>query len=325
MLKQAIITSFLGKLKDRFCEYQEPITLEQKFADTARIPGVSGTEIVFPYEVESAEHTVALLNRFGLKPAAINVNVKPDPAFHQGAFSSPDRSVREKAVSFVKAGKDFAAAVGADKVTCAPLNDGYDYPFQVHYGRSWQEMVAALRDAAAYRPEIPLFVEYKPSEPRVRCLLDTAAKTVVLLHQVGSPALGCTLDVGHAIYAGENPAESLALCAGSGFPYYVHINDNNGKWDWDLMAGSVNPLQYLEFLFYLKELKYDGWITSDTSPVRQDRLEVFAFNARFTNQLWEWLDTIDRDRIRHHLDRHEALPILKMLEPHLFNARMSAR
>ena len=37
----------------------------------------------------------------------------------------------------------------------------------------------------------------------------------------------------------------------------------------------------------LKELGYDGWITSDTSPVRQDPIEVFAFNVRFTNRLWE--------------------------------------
>lgn len=318
MLKHAIITSFLGKLKDRFCEYQQVIDLEQKFADTAKIPGVSGTEIVHPYEVESAERTRELLARYSLRPAAVNVNVKPDPDFHEGAFSSPLDRVRQKAVSFVHAAKDFAATIGADKVTCAPLNDGYDYPFHTHYGKAWDRMVGSLKDAAAYRPEVPLFVEYKPNEPRARCLLDSAAKTLLLLHKVGSSAMGCTLDVGHAIYAGETPAEALAHCVGSGFPYYVHINDNDGRWDWDLMAGAVNPVRYLEFLFYLKEANYSGWVTSDTSPVRQDRIETFAYNVRFTNQLWAWLDTADRDRIRHHLERHEALPVLKMLEPHIF-------
>jgi len=71
-------------------------------------------------------------------------------------------------------------------------------------------------------------------------------------------------------------------------------------------------------LFYLKEFGYDGWITSDTSPVRQDPIETFAFNVRFTNRIWTWLDQIDRDSVRGHLERHEFLPIMKTLEAGLF-------
>jgi xylose isomerase len=98
----------------------------------------------------------------------------------------------------------------------------------------------------------------------------------------------------------------------------VHINDNNGKWDWDLMAGTCNLWAYVEFLYYLKELGYDGWITSDSSPVRQDALEMFAFNVRSTNRIWAWLDEVDRETIRYHLDRHEFMPVLKLLEPWFF-------
>ncbi len=29
----------------------------------------------------------------------------------------------------MKAAKDYAQAMGADKVTCCPLSDGYDYSF----------------------------------------------------------------------------------------------------------------------------------------------------------------------------------------------------
>jgi hydroxypyruvate isomerase len=84
------------------------------------------------------------------------------------------------------------------------------------------------------------------------------------------------------------------------------------------MAGTCNPLAYIEFLYYLKELGYDGWITSDSSPVRQDAVEMFAFNVRITNRIWNWLDQVDREEIRRHLDRHEFMPVLKMLEPWLF-------
>jgi xylose isomerase len=161
-------------------------------------------------------------------------------------------------------------------------------------------------------------MEYKPSETRVHCTLDSAAKALLLCNAVGRSNLGITLDIGHSIYGGENPAEALSLIALSGFPYHVHINDNNGKWDWDLMAGTCNLWLYVEFLYHLKELGFDGWITSDTSPVRQDAIETFAFNVRITDRIWKWLDVVDRDAIRHHLDRQEFLPIMKIMEPFLF-------
>ena len=226
----------------------------------------------------------------------------------------------------IKAAKDYAKALGADKVTCCPLSDGYDYPFHTDYRKAWSRMVDTVREAAEHLPGIPLFMEYKPSETRVHCTLDSAAKALLLCEAVGNPNVGVTIDIGHSIYGGESPAEALAHVAMSGFPYYVHINDNNGKWDWDLMAGTNNLWLYIEFLYYLKELNYTGWITSDTSPVRQDAIETFAFNVRITDRIWNWLDQMDREMIRHYLDRHEYMPILKMLEPFLFaGANVGAR
>jgi xylose isomerase len=317
-MKHAIITSFLGRLRDRFCEYREPLTIQQKLERMALIPGVSGAEVVHPYEVDTVEAMQAHLGRLGLGISAINVNIKADPAFASGSLTSPDPAIRAKACGMIKAAKDYAKALGADKVTCCPLSDGYDYPFHTDYRKAWSRMVDTVREAAEYLPEVPLFMEYKPSETRVHCTLDSAAKALLLCQAVGNPNLGVTLDIGHSLYGGENPAEALAHIAMSGFPYYVHINDNNGKWDWDLMAGTCNFWLYIEFLYYLKQLGYEGWITSDTSPVRQDALETFAFNVRITNRIWEWLDQMDREAIGRHLERHEFLPVLKMLEPMLF-------
>ncbi len=319
ILKHAIITSFLGKLRDRFCEYQEALSIEQKLERMAQIPGVTGAEVVHPYEVDTSEIMLAHLRRLKLEISAINVNIKADPVFAYGSLCSPDRKIRHQAVDMIKAAKSYALSVGADKVTCCPLSDGYDYPFHTDYRKSWSRMVECVAEAAAYLPEMPLFMEYKPSETRVHCTLDSAAKGLLLARDVGDANVGVTLDIGHSIYGGENPAEALSLIHLSGVPYYVHINDNNGKWDWDLMAGTCNLWLYVEFLFHLKELSYDGWITSDTSPVRQDAIETFAFNVRMTDRIWKWLDVIDRDAIQHHLDRQEFMPIMKMMEPFLFS------
>ena len=318
-MKQAIITAFLGRLRDRFCEYQEPLTIEQKLETMGRIPGVAGAEVVFPYEVEpSPAQMRAHLDRCKLEVSAVNVNVKGDPDFVYGSLSSPDPKVRAKAVEFIKGAKDYAVAIGADKVTCCPLSDGYDYSFHTHYLKAWERMVETVREAASHQPRIPLFMEYKPSETRVHCLLDSGAKTILLADAVGTGNVGVTIDIGHSMYGGETPAEALALVAMSGHPYYVHINDNNGRWDWDLMVATCNLWSYLEFLYYLKELGYDGWITSDTSPVRQDAIETFAFNIRFTRRLWDWLGNADREFIRRNLEQHQFMPILKMLEQQFF-------
>ena len=316
-MKHAIITAFLGLLRDRFCEYQEPRTFEQKLDLMRRIPGVSGAEVVHPYEVPEPDALLALCAARQLEVSAVNVNVKADRDFVEGSISSPHPEVRAKAVDFIKRAKDYAHAIGVDRVTCCPLSDGYDYAFHTHYVRAWERMVDCVKEAAAHRPEITLFMEYKPSETRVHCLLDSAAKAILLCDAVGAN-VGVTIDTGHSIYGGETPAEALAHVAMSGHPYYVHINDNNGKWDWDLMVGTCNLWGYVEFLYYLKELGYDGWITSDTSPVRQDVIETFAFNVRMTDRIWGWLDRVDRAFIREHLERHQVMPIMRLLESELF-------
>jgi hypothetical protein len=37
-----------------------------------------------------------------------------------------------------------------------------------------------------------------------------------------------------------------------------------------------------------------------------------------TDRIWNWLDRVDRGFIREHLEKHEFMPIMKMLEGELF-------
>ena len=264
------------------------------------------------------------LTRLGLSVSAVNVNVKSDPEFIKGSITSPDSGIRAKAVEYLKSAKDAAAALDAERITCCPLSDGYDYPFQVHYASAWERMIQVVGEVASYRPEITFHLEYKPFETRVHNLLSSAARTILLCQAAGGKNLGVTIDIGHSTFGGEPPADSLMQVAAAGLPFYVHTNDNNGKLDWDLISGSCNVWEFAEFLFYLKELDYDGWITADVAPFRQDASEIFALNVRFTEQVWKWLDEVDRDLIRGCLHRHDFLTIRKMMEPYVFPLLHSA-
>ncbi|MEH0018281.1 MAG: sugar phosphate isomerase/epimerase family protein [Desulfobacter sp.] len=321
MLKMAIITGFLSQTKDRFHEYNTPLDLGERFKLLSTIPGYSGVEIVFPYEAETAASTRDLLDQYGLSVAAVNVNVKAEPEFRNGGLTSTDPAIRKKAVSLICRAKDFARDVGADKVTCCPLGDGYEFAFQYDYAVAWKNLADTLGETAVHTPEIPLFVEYKPSETRGRCFVDTAAKTLCLLNDIQVKNMGVTLDFGHSIYGNENPAEAVALLANSPYKTYVHINDNDGRWDWDYFCGTKHFLEYVEFLFYLKQYGYDDYFTSDTSPTRWDIRGTFAANSRLTQKIWDLLDHIGTDKLVALMEKGDYLATWQFIEQHIFSLK----
>jgi xylose isomerase len=123
------------------------------------------------------------------------------------------------------------------------------------------------------------------------------------------------------VYGGNNPAEELALIHNSGVPYYVHINDNDGKWDWDFFAGSHHYLAYVEFLYYLKKFNYQDYITSDTSPTRWDINKMFEINNRITTKLFKAIDRMEEKGLQDVLESRDYMKIWEFLEIELFNLR----
>jgi len=249
-VRYAVVSGFLGRVADRFTQYQPHRTLAERFELASQIEGLDGFELVYPSDFEDLEGVRSLLHTYGFGVPAVNLNVKRDPKWRYGSFTAKDPAIRADAVCDMKAAMDLAAELGADKVTCCPLIDGHDYVFQVDYGQAWRWFVQGIREAARHRSDIRISMEYKMSEPRVRTILPNVGRALYLCDQVGLPNVGVTLDVGHAIQAGEDPAESLVLLQEGGIPVYTHTNDNPGDWDWDMLPGSVHLWQWLE-LFLL--------------------------------------------------------------------------
>jgi len=319
MAKYSIITSFLSKTKDRFNEYNEEKNLEEKFKMVHDMKGIDGVEVVYPYEVSNPRNLRDLISKYELNISAINVNVKAEPEFRNGGLTSTDKSIRDKAVQFIKDAKKFAKDTGADKVTCCPLGDGYEFNFHCSYLQMWDYLIETFGEAAGYLPEIPLFIEYKPSETRAHCFLDNASKTIWLIKEIENKAMGVTIDFGHSIWGGENPAEAVSLVKASGYPYYIHINDNDGRWDWDFMVGTRHFIDYVEFLFYLTEFGYDDYYTSDTSPTRWDIKGTFEANARITEEILLILHQIDRKKFKKLIDSRDYLETLKFIEKNILS------
>jgi xylose isomerase len=317
-MKQSVITAFLGKTQDRFSEYHEPTTTRERLELVTKIEGFDGVEVVYPYETGNAVETKGWMDELKLNFAAINANIKKETQWVPGALSRPDKNTRQGAIDIIKGAKDFAKAVGAPLVTCCPLSDGYDNLFQVNYGKAWKTLVESVGEAAEYLPEIPLFIEYKYSETRVHCHLDTCAKTLLLIKEINNPALGVTIDFGHALYAQENPAQSIALCAESGVDFYLHTNDNDGRFDWDLIGATRNFLHYAEFLFYAQEYKYNKYFTTDASPRVFDKIDFFNNHSKVSLGIWNLIQKLDRKKYLQLMEQEKAMELMQLVREEIY-------
>ena len=319
-MKQSIITAFLGQTRDRFSEYHQPTELADRLEIVKQIPGVGGVEVVFPYETGgSAERCKQLVHGAGLEFAAINANIKKETNVVAGALTRPNADIRTQAIEIIKKAKDFAIEVGAPLVSCCPLSDGWDNLFQVDYQRSWRLMADALAEAADYRgDEMPLFVEYKINETRVNCQLDSCAKTILMLKDVGNKNMGVTIDFGHSLLAKENPAQVLAMCEETDTNYYLHTNDNDWFFDWDLVAGSRNFLHTVEFFFYAREFGYDKYFTADASPRIFDMVGFFSEHAKMKTAIWELVGKLDRAKYRRLMAEERWMDLMALVRTEIY-------
>jgi sugar phosphate isomerase/epimerase len=187
-----------------------------------------------------------------------------DPGFKLGAFTHPDETVRRAAIDITKRGLDSLARAGGSLMTLWMGQDGFDYSFQVDYGRIWDQTIAAIREVADHNSAIDISIEYKPNEPRSFSLMPDAATTLLAIKEIDRPNLGVTLDFAHVLYADEMPAHAASLVARHSRLLGIHLNDGYGKRDDGLMAGSVHPIQTIELLYELDRIGYDGAIYFDT-------------------------------------------------------------
>jgi len=234
------------------------------------VKGLDGLELVGNWHVndENIRDVAHLFADRGMKIPMLVPDLWTQAKWGRGSIAAPDAKTRQAAIDEVKKVMDWGAELGCPYVDVWPGQDGYDYCFQADYGDTWKWMRDALDVCSNHNDKVRVLVEYKLKEPRTHCYVNSAAKVILLLE--GLDKVGVLLDVGHSIAAGENPAEAAALLASYGKLDYLHLNDNTGNWDDDMILGAKHLVEYLELVYWLMRVNYKGWLTLDIFPYRED-------------------------------------------------------
>ena len=187
-----------------------------------------------------------------------------------GAFTTRETNIRREAIKLLKETIDFGKAIGADSILLWPAHDGFDYPFQADYRDGWRRLVESLQEIGEHDRDMKIAVEYKSKDPRQRQYVSNVGKLMMLLNDVGLDNVGGVIDVGHALMVQENLAESLVILDSHKKLYQIHLNENYRDADPDLIFGTVNFWDILEFFYHLNKTSFAGWCSIDIISPRDD-------------------------------------------------------
>ncbi len=183
-----------------------------------------------------------------------------EPRFGKGALSSPDAGIRREALEITLAAADFAAKVGAHMI-CWPGIEGYNYPFQTPYARSWGWFIEGIAQAAerCNQHGIHFFLEHKNSEPAMKIFMRNIGMTLHVIHTLrreGIEGVQVNMDWQHLLMNGENLGEYVALLADEGLLGHQHANSGWGTFDDDNMVGATAFMETLELALELRRAGY---------------------------------------------------------------------
>ncbi len=323
MIKYAIILGNLGNTCDRFLSsgYKDQPSKETMIRQASGISGVKAVELVGTWDVtkDNVDEIGGLLSKYGLSCASIIPDHFSQKRWGKGAFTSKDASIRAQALDETFAAAEMARVLKCPLINLWPGQDGYAYAFQADYRKERRWIVEAVSKAAGAYPDIKFSLEYKVKEPRTHSFMARAADTLLIAKETGLANVGVTIDTGHALAGYENLAESAVILSDYGKKlFHMHFNDNYRSWDDDMIVGSVHFTEYVELLFWLKEIGYDSWYSMDQYPYREDGQEALRASVEFLQGVDAMLDVRSMAELRAIVAKGDPIESTRWIRGKLF-------
>jgi xylose isomerase len=314
--KYSVILGNLGNTRDRFCGgYKDNPDTMTMLKQAASIEDVKGIELVGTWDIrkDNVKEMATVLKDLDLECVAIIPDHFTRAVYGKGAFTSGTAATRRQAVDDTLETCELAAQLGKPVINIWNGQDGYDYPLQADYMTQRDWLRDGIRKCAEKFPKTRFALEYKMKEPRTHSYLARMADTLLVCQEIGLPNVGVTIDVGHALLAYEDVAEAAVLAHRTGQRlFHLHFNDNFRSWDDDMIVGSVHTVEYIELLYWLDRIGYQGWYSMDQYPYREDAVSALSESIRWLQKFQAKVDRF-RDQIDRLLPQGEATAMSRLL------------
>jgi len=294
-----------GDFLDRFAtkgywpELDSSIEAQIKRVAEAGIKGIEFHDVLFLDEnLKVVEDRVVvvkeLLEKYGLTPTTMNVNMFTDPKWKLGSVTHPLKEVREKALEELLQAADIAKALGCQAFSFWPGQDGWDYNLEVNYGRQFEWFLEACRQAARRAKELGLKfgIEAKLKEPKEGNMVIPTTHIAgwiayTINQELGGKYMGVTIDYGHEQMYAVEPAYTVYVLDKMGVPI-ANFHINTAKLhsnDEDRVFGTGDIWRFVDYLYAAIDVGYEGWFAEDQFTYRMDPTKAMALSKELFGNL----------------------------------------
>ena len=319
-MKYAIILGNLGNTNDRFLSsgYKDQPTKEEMIKRAAAIEGVEGVELVGTWDItaENVEQVgepagqvqpeVRLDHPRPLRPEALGQRgLQLQGPRHPGAGGGGDREDgRGGREAGLRPDQPLARAGRLRLPPPGRLPPGA----AVDRGGRCAAWPAPTRKSASPWSTSPRSRAPTPTWP-------AAGTPCCMAQRVGMPNVGVTIDTGHSFVAGENVAEAAVMLATYGrealppalqrqLPLLGRRHDRRAP---------CTSSEYVELLFWLREIGYTGWYSMDQYPYREEAQGALRECIEFLKAIERLLDEKSMGEIRELVKRGDAVQSTRWL------------
>jgi D-psicose/D-tagatose/L-ribulose 3-epimerase len=226
-------------------------TLETTAAFLANA-GFDGVELKGDLALYQPGDVVAILGAHGLRV----LSMTPDNV----DLAHPDAEMRTQAVEYYLRLLDFAAAVGAPRISC----HGAVGRVRAHssYADEYRHLVAGVQRIARRAAQLHLRVAIEVLNRYESHLLNTAAQATRFVDDVGEPNVGILLDAYH-MNIEEADSGAAILDAGNRL-FLFHVADSNRQ------ALGRGHTDFIAITRALRRIKYDGDVIVECTAAGPD-------------------------------------------------------
>lgn len=224
------------------------------------------------------------LEETGLRVPMVTANLFSDPAFKDGALTSPDPWVRAYALRKSLETMDLGAELGAEIYVVWPGREGAEVEATGKSRQVWAWVREALNYMVAYAEDqgygYRFALEPKPNEPRGDIYFATVGSMLAFIYTLDRPErFGLNPEFAHETMAGLNFVHAVAQVLEAGKLFHIDLNDQRmSRFDQDLRFGAENLKAAFFLVDLLEHSGYQGPRHFDAHALRtEDEDGVWAF------------------------------------------------